>query len=100
MQFEKPFADDQPQPEKQRVIRPAQIFIQPGDGVDVSLLDHVGCVDPRLQPTVETQVDHAAQRARWRAKSAFRAAWSPARACSRSRVVSAELLFMSVPISY
>ena len=61
MQFEKPSADDQAQPEKQRVGWLLQVFVQPDDDLDVSLLDHVRCVDPRLQPAIERQLNHAPQ---------------------------------------
>ena len=61
MQLQEPFADDQPQPEKQRVGGLAQVFVQAGDGLDVSFLDDVGCVDPPVEPAVEAQLDHPPQ---------------------------------------
>jgi hypothetical protein len=35
--------------------------VQPGDNLDVSLLDHIRRVDPRLQPAIEAQINHAPQ---------------------------------------
>ena len=61
MQLEKAIADDQPQPEKERVGWLAQVFAEPADDLDISLLDHVRCVDPRLQTAIKPQLYHPPQ---------------------------------------
>src|SRR5262245_53416809 len=38
-----------------------QVFVQPADGLDVSLLDDVRSVDAPLQAAVEAQLHHAPQ---------------------------------------
>src|SRR5437879_531458 len=61
MQFQQPFADDQPQPQKQGVAGIAEILVEPAHDVDISLLNDVGCVDPCLKPAVKSQLHHPAQ---------------------------------------
>jgi hypothetical protein len=61
VQLQEPIANDQPQPEKQRIVRLAQVFIEPTYYIDISLLDYVGRVDSRLEPAVEAQLDHTPQ---------------------------------------
>jgi hypothetical protein len=61
MQFREAFADNKPQSEEQRLIRPAQVFVKPSDGIDVSLLSDTRSVDSRLQSPVKAQLGHAAQ---------------------------------------
>src|SRR5437660_8136552 len=61
MQLQKPLADDQPQPQKQRVARIAEVLLQAAHSVHISLLNDVGGVDPRLQPAVQAQLHHAVQ---------------------------------------
>ena len=88
----------QPQPQKQRIDRITQVFVQPANDFDVGFLEHVGSVDASLQAAVQAQLHHAQQPSPCWLKILFTAAWSPARARSRRRAVSAELLSISVPI--
>ena len=61
VKLQQPLADHQPQPEEQRAAWDRGDTRQAGDGIDVSLLDHVGSIDPRLQPAVQADLDHPAQ---------------------------------------
>jgi hypothetical protein len=56
-----PFPNHQPQPEKERHFRIAQVFLQPGRDFQIGVLNDIGGVEPCLQPLVEAHLDHAAQ---------------------------------------
>jgi hypothetical protein len=54
-------ADDEPQPEEEGEVGFAAVLRQAGHGLDVGVLDHVGGIDPALEPAVQTQGDHPPQ---------------------------------------
>ena len=56
-----PLAHDQPQPEERRQLRPLEVAVQAGRGVEERVLEHVGGVDPALEPCIHAQLDHPAQ---------------------------------------
>ena len=52
-------AGQEPQPEEERQLPARAAYSgEPPGGLEVSLLEHVGVVDPARQPAVEPQVDH------------------------------------------
>ncbi len=61
VQLQQPFANDQPQPQKQRIGGITQILVQPANGFDIGFLDHVGSVDASPQAAAQAQLDHAPQ---------------------------------------
>ena len=56
-----PLAHDQPQPEEGRQLRAPEVAVQAGRGVEERVLEHVGGVEPALEPRVHAQLDHPAQ---------------------------------------
>jgi hypothetical protein len=57
-----PLADQEPEPEDEgHRPRLAGVLGQASGGIEERLLDHVGGVDPALQPRVEPQDGHLAQ---------------------------------------
>jgi hypothetical protein len=61
VQPQQPLPDDEPQPQKQRELRVAQVLLQALGHLDVGLLDHVRGVQPGLQAGIEAHLHHAAQ---------------------------------------
>ncbi len=61
MDHRQPIADDQPEPEEHRHLGIAQIALDPARQVEESVLEHVGGVDPTLEPRVHAQLDHPPQ---------------------------------------
>ena len=56
-----PLAHDQPQPEERRQLRALEVAVQAGGGVEERVLEHVGGVDPALEPRIHAQLDHPVQ---------------------------------------
>jgi hypothetical protein len=61
VQPRQPLPDDEPQPQKQRELRIAQVLLQALGHLDVGLLDHVRGVQARLEAGIEAYLHHAAQ---------------------------------------
>ena len=61
MERRQAIADDQSQPEEHRQPGIAQIALHPLRQVEEAVLEHVGGVDPTLEPRVHAQLDHPPQ---------------------------------------
>jgi hypothetical protein len=61
MHHRKPIADHQSHPEEYRELRIAQITLHPLRQVEEAVLEHIGGVDPALEPRVHAEFDHPPQ---------------------------------------